>query len=52
MTALPKVFDMAYAIRHDLQKLVTKEVPTEMLANRLSLFDEITKAASTTEKIS
>lgn len=48
--AFADAFTMAYAIKHDIQKLVFKELPIIMFTDSLSLFGVITKATLTTEK--
>lgn len=48
--ALADGFDMAYMIKHDLEKMTKTRIPLHILTDSLSLFDVITKASSTTEK--
>lgn len=44
------VFEMAFAIRHNLQRIVGTTIPMKILTFRLSLVDVLTKATLTTEK--
>lgn len=48
--ALADGFDIAYSLKHDLQKLMGKRVPITLFTDSLSLFDTITKATTTLEK--
>lgn len=48
--ALADGFDVAYMIKHDLEKMTRSKLPLYILTDSLSLFDVITKASSTTEK--
>lgn len=43
-------FDMAFAIRHDLQLMLSQSINILMFTDSLSLFDVLTKATVTTEK--
>lgn len=47
---LSDAFDLACAIKHEPQKLLTKEVTIMMFTNSLSLSDVTTKASLTTER--
>lgn len=47
--ALADDFDMTSAIKHDILKLLTKEVPIMMLTGSLSVFDETTTRNSSTK---
>ena len=42
--------DMAFMIRHDIQKMMSIKIPILMFTDSLSLFDVITKASTTIEK--
>jgi hypothetical protein len=48
--ALADAFDMAYALKHDIETIVKQNVPIVILTDSLSLFDVITKAATTITK--
>lgn len=48
--ALADAFDMAYALKHDIQRMIKQNVPIRILTDNLSLFDVITKATTTAEK--
>ena len=48
--ALADGFDMAYMIKHDIQRMTKTKIPLYILTDSLSLFDVITKLSSTTEK--
>jgi hypothetical protein len=50
ISALADDFDMAYALKHDTERIIKQNVPIVILANNLSLFDVITKATTTAEK--
>ena len=48
--AFADAFDMAFAIRYDLSRMMNSHVPITALTDSLSLFDVITKATIPTEK--
>lgn len=48
--ALEDAFDMACAIKHDLEELVNEMVLIVMLTDNISLFDVITKATITADE--
>ena len=48
--ALADAFDMAYALKHDIQALLSKEIPLVLITDSLSLFDVISKSTITAEK--
>ena len=43
-------FDMAFNLRHDIQRMMNIKIPIMMFTDSLSLFDVITKASTTVEK--
>jgi hypothetical protein len=48
--ALAHAFDMAYALKHDIETIMKQTVPIVILADSLSLFDVITMATTMAEK--
>ena len=48
--AFADAFDYAYTMRHDLQRLLGRNIALQMFTDSKSLFDVITKCSSTTEK--
>ena len=48
--ALADSFDMAFIIRHGIQRMMNIKTPIMMFTDILSLFDVITKASTTVEK--
>lgn len=48
--ALADAFDVAYSLKHDIQRMMGKRVPITVFPDSLSLFAVITKAKTTLEK--
>ena len=48
--AFADAFNMAFTIRQDLSKMISRNVQLTMLTDSKSLFDIITKGSQTTEK--
>ena len=48
--AFADAFDVAFAIRHDLERMIGNKVPISMFTDSLSLFDVMTKATIKTEE--
>jgi hypothetical protein len=48
--ALANAFDMAHALKHDIETIIKQNVPIVILTDSLSLFDVIAKATTTAEK--
>lgn len=48
--ALSDAFDMAYILKHGLQRMTSTKIPIVVLADSLSLFDVIMNVSATTEK--
>ena len=48
--AFADAFDYAYTMRHDLQRILGRNIALQMFTDSKSLFDVITKCSSTTEK--
>jgi hypothetical protein len=48
--ALANVFDMAFALKLDIETIIKQNVPIVILTDSLSLFDVNTKATTTAEK--
>jgi hypothetical protein len=48
--ALADAFDMAHALKHDMEMIIKQKVPIVILTDSLSLFDVITRASITAEK--
>jgi hypothetical protein len=48
--ALADAFDMAYALKHNIETIIKQNVPIVILTDSLSLFDVITKATTTADK--
>jgi hypothetical protein len=48
--ALADAFDMAYALKPDIETIIKQNVPIVILTDSLSLFDVITKATTTAEE--
>lgn len=48
--ALADAFDVAYSLKHDMQRIMRKRVPITIFTDSLSLFDVTSKATTTLEK--
>jgi hypothetical protein len=48
--ALAEAFDIAYALKYDIEMITSYKIPILVLTDSLSLFDVITKASKTAEK--
>ena len=48
--AFADAFDMKFAIKNDMELMITQPLPIVMLTDSLSLFEVITKSTITTEK--
>lgn len=48
--AFSDAFDAAYSIRHDLQRILRREIPLAMLTDSMSLFKVIINSSTMTEK--
>ena len=48
--ALADGFDVAYSMRHDIERMTGKKIPLSVFTDSLSLFDVITKATLTAER--
>jgi hypothetical protein len=44
--ALADAFDMAYALKHDIQTIIKQRVPIVIITDSLSLFDVIIKSST------